>query len=70
MLQYQYGNCPTKMKNILLKNSVRFGHFQFYAGQFDGLNQTLTVSGLEKSNKHFQPNSGSGQSPQSDLDSQ
>ena len=27
----------------LLKNSVRFGHFQFYAGQFDGLNQSVTV---------------------------
>ena len=23
----------------LLKNSVRFGHFQFYAGQFDGGNK-------------------------------
>ena len=34
-----------------MKNSVRFGHFQFYAGhfaRFDGLNQTLTVSGLAK----------------------
>ena len=37
----------------LLKNSVRFGHFQFYAGQFDGLNQTLTLSGLQKANKNF-----------------
>ena len=26
----------------LLKNSVRFGHFQFYAGQFDGLNQPVS----------------------------
>ena len=52
----------------LLKNSVRFGHFQFYAGQFDGLNQTLTVSGLQKANKNFQPNLGSGESSQIDLD--
>jgi hypothetical protein len=35
---------------------VGFGHFQFYAGQFDGLNQSVTLSGLEKSNKNFQPN--------------
>ena len=27
------------MKNILLKNFVSFGHFQFYAGQFDSLNK-------------------------------
>ena len=45
----------------LLKNSVRFGHFQFYAGQFDGLNQSVTLSGLQKANKIFQPNLGSGQ---------
>jgi hypothetical protein len=38
----QYGQLPNKMKNILLKNSVRFGHFQFYAGQFDGLNQPVS----------------------------
>ena len=25
-------------ENILLESAVRFGHFQFYAGQFDGLN--------------------------------
>ena len=37
----------------LLKNSVRFGHFQFYAGQFDGLNQPVTLSGLQKANKNF-----------------
>jgi hypothetical protein len=47
---------------------VSFGHFQFYAGQFGGLNQSVTLSGLEKSNKNFQPNLGSGQSPQSYLD--
>ena len=54
----------------LLKNSVRFGHFQFkfYAGQFDGLNQTITLWGLQKANKIFQPNLGSGQTSQSDLD--
>ena len=52
----------------LLKNSVRFGHFQFYAGQFDGLNQTLILSGLQKANKNFQPILGSGQTAQSDLD--
>jgi len=45
---------------ILLKNSVRFGHFQFYAGQFVGLNQTLILSGHEKANKNFQPNFVSG----------
>ena len=45
----------------LLKNSVRFGHFQFYAGQ-------LTVSVLQKANKNFQPNLGSGQTAQIDLD--
>ena len=49
----------------LLKNSVRFGHFQFYAGQFDGLNQSVTLlsglENLEKANKNFQPNLGSGQ---------
>jgi hypothetical protein len=28
---------------------VGFGHFQFYAGKFDGLNQSVTLSGLEKS---------------------
>ena len=52
----------------LLKNSVRFGHFQFYAGQFDGLNQPVTLSGLQKANKNFQPNLGSGQTAQIDLD--
>ena len=52
----------------LLKHSVRFGHFQFYAGQFDGLNQPVTLSGLEKANKNFQPNLGSGQTAQIDLD--
>ena len=45
----------------LLKNSVRFGHFQFYAGQFDGLNQSVLLTGLQKANKKFQPNLGSGQ---------
>ena len=39
----------------LLKNSVRVGHFQFYAGQFDGLNHSF------KAIKNFQPNLGSGQ---------
>jgi len=52
----------------LLKNSVQFGHFQFYAGQFDGLNQPVTLSGLQKANKNFQPNLGSGQTAQIDLD--
>jgi hypothetical protein len=41
---------------------------KIYAGQFDGLNQTLTVSGLQKANKNFQPNLGSGESSQIDLD--
>ena len=45
----------------LLKNSVRFGHFQFYAGQFDGLNQAVCFTGLQKAVKNFQPNLGSGQ---------
>ena len=46
----------------LLKHSVRFGHFQFYAGQFDGrLNQSVTLSGLQKAIQMFQPNLGSGQ---------
>ena len=53
----------------LMKNSVRFGHFQFYAGQFDGLNQSVPVAELQKANKIFQPNLGSGQTAQSDLDS-
>jgi hypothetical protein len=30
--------CTVQNENILLKSAVRFGHFQFYAGQFDGLN--------------------------------
>ena len=47
---------------------MRFGHFQFYAGQFDGLNQTLLLTELQKANKIFQPNLGSGQTAQSDLD--
>jgi hypothetical protein len=58
----QYGQFPLQNENILLKNSVSFCHFQFYAGQFDGLNQTLTQCRLEKANKKFQPNLGSGQS--------
>ena len=45
---------------------MRFGHFQFY-GQFDGLNQSVTLSGLQKA-KIFQPNLGSGQTSQIDLD--
>ena len=64
----QYGQFPLQNENILLKNSVRFCHFQFYAGQFDGLNQSVTLSGLEKSNKNFQLNLGSGQTAQIDLD--
>ena len=52
----------------LLKNSVRFGHFQFYAGQFDGLNQSVTLSGLQKAIQMFQPNLGSGQTSKIDLD--
>ena len=47
-----------------MKHSVIFRHFQFYAGQFDGLNQTLTLSGLQKAYKNFQLNLGSGQEPQ------
>jgi len=47
---------------------VRFGHFQFYAGQFDGLNPSVTLSGLQKALKNFQPNLGSSQTSQSDLD--
>ena len=39
--------------------------FQFYAGQFDGLNQTLTLSGLQKAYKNFQLNLGSGQAHKS-----
>ena len=54
----------------LLKNSVRFGHFQFYAGQFDGLNQSVLITGLQKAIKNFQPNLGSGQTSQLDCDSQ
>ena len=49
---------------------MSFGHFQFYAGQFDGLNQSVTLSELEKANKNFQPNLGSGQTSQIDLDFQ
>ena len=50
----------------LLKNSVRFGHFQFYAGgslmvQLDGLNQSVLLTGLQKANKKFQPNLGTAQ---------
>ena len=37
----------------LLKNSVRFGHFQFYAGQFDGLNQTSHCEDSKKLIKIF-----------------
>ena len=56
---------PLQNENILLKNSVRFGHFQFYAGQVDGLNH---IARNQKANKKFQPNLGSGQTAKIDLD--
>ena len=57
----QYGKLSNKNEIYLLRSDVRFGHFQLFSGQFDGLNQTLILSGLEKANKIFQPNLGSGQ---------
>ena len=68
----QYGQFPVQKESILLKSAFSFGHFQFYAGQFDGLNQDRgrgrAVSGLQNANKNFQPNLGSGQTAQIDLD--
>ena len=59
----QYGKLSNK-NEIYLLSAVSFVHFQLFSGQFDGLNQIL------KANKIFQPNLGSGQSSQIDLDSQ
>ena len=64
----QYGKLSNKNEIYLLRSVVGFGHFQFYAGQFDGLNQSVTLWELEKANKNFQPNLGSGQNLQIDLD--
>jgi hypothetical protein len=64
----QYGKLSNKNEIYLLRSAVRFGHFQLFSGQFDGLNQSVTLSELEKANKIFQPNLGSGQTSQSDLD--
>ena len=64
----QYGKLSNKNEIYLLRNSFRFDIFQLFSGQFDGLNQSVTVSGLEKANKNFQPNLGSGQTAQIDLD--
>ena len=61
------GNCVTKWK-YLLKNEINFDIFQLFSGQFDGLNQTLWLTELQKSNKIFQPNLGSGQSLKVDFD--
>ena len=36
--RYQVVRQFPQNENILLESAVRFGHFQFYAGQFDGLN--------------------------------
>ena len=64
----QYGKLSNKNEIYLLRSTVRFDIFQLFSGQFDGLNQSVTVSGLEKANKNFQPNLGSGQTSQIDLD--
>jgi len=64
----QYGKLSNKNEIYLLRSAVRFGHFQLFSGQFDGLNQTLLLTELQKANKIFQPNLGSGQNPQIDLD--
>ena len=57
-----------KNEIYLLGSAVRFGHFQLFSGQFDGLNQSVTLSELKKANKIFQPNLGSGQTSQIYLD--
>jgi hypothetical protein len=55
----QYGKLSNK--KYLLRSAVRFDIFQLFSGQFDGLNQTLLLTELQKANKNFQPNLGSGQ---------
>ena len=63
------GNCVQYKNEIyLLRSAVRFGHFQLFSGQFDGLNQTLLLTELQKANKIFQPNLGSGRNSKIDLD--
>mgnify|MGYP001102430556 CR=1 FL=1 len=64
----QYGKLSNKNEIYLLRSAVRFDIFQLFSGQFDGLNQTLLLTELEKANKNFQPNLGSGQTSQIDLD--
>ena len=67
----QYGKLSNKNEIYLLRSAVRFGHFQLFSGQFDGLNQSqesVPVAKLQKANKIFQPNLGSGQTWQIDLD--
>jgi hypothetical protein len=42
----QYGKLSNKNEIYLLGGAVRFGHFQLFSGQFDGLNpgnQSVTV---------------------------
>ena len=53
-----------------MKSAVRFGLVtsNFMLDKIDGLNQSVLVTGLQKANKIFQPNLGSGQTSQSDLD--
>ena len=49
----QYGKLSNKNEIYLLRSDVRFGHFQLFSGQFDGLNQSVTLSELKKPIKFF-----------------
>ena len=66
----QYGKLSNKNEIYLLRSAVCFDIFQLFSGQFDGLNQTLLLTELQKANKNFQPNLGSGRTSQIDLDFQ
>jgi hypothetical protein len=57
----QYGKLSNKNEIYLLRSAVRFDIFQLFSGQLDGLNQILLVTEIQKANKNFQPNLGSGQ---------
>ena len=57
----QYGKLSNKNEIYLLRIAFTFDIFQLFSGQFDGLNQSVPVAELQKANKNFQPNLGSGQ---------
>ena len=59
----QYGHCPTKF----IEKFCQVWSLPILAGQFDGLNQSVTLlyctvycQDSKKANKIFQPNLGSG----------